>query len=182
MAPTWSAEHVGPRPVRRAEDTDNDAFGLPLGALRTALAIGAEAAGLPGALVRTLSPRRTQRDLGSVALRAAHDHQQADHRRRAGSPPQDWPLERLQAIGKATGTTLNDVVLAMCSGAMRTYLDELGALPDTSLVAMVPVGLKAKNAQSASASGGNAVGAVMAGSAPSCPTRPTGCRPCTTRW
>ena len=32
---------------------------------------------------------------------------------------QDWPIERLRAIGKATGTTLNDVVLAMCSGAMR---------------------------------------------------------------
>ena len=61
---------------------------------------------------------------------------------------EDWPLDRLRAIGKATGTTLNDVVLAMCSGAMRTYLDELGALPDTSLVAMVPVGLKAKSSQS----------------------------------
>ena len=24
MAPTWSAEHVGPRPVRRAEDTGDD--------------------------------------------------------------------------------------------------------------------------------------------------------------
>src|SRR6185436_20283821 len=74
---------------------------------------------------------------------------------------QDWPLERLRAIGKASGTTLNDVVLAMCSGAMRTYLLELDALPDTSLVAMVPVGLKAKQSQIASAEGGNAVGAVM---------------------
>ena len=52
MAPTWSAEHVGPRPVRRAEATDNQAFGLPLGALRTALAISAEAAGLPGEIGR----------------------------------------------------------------------------------------------------------------------------------
>jgi len=57
MAPTWSAEHVGPRPVRRAEDTDNHAFGLPLGALRTALAISAEAAGLPGPLPVRRLPR-----------------------------------------------------------------------------------------------------------------------------
>ena len=49
----------------------------------------------------------------------------------------------------------------MCSGAVRSYLTELDALPDTSLVAMVPVGLQAKNSQTASASGGNAVGAVM---------------------
>ena len=61
-------------------------------------------------------------------------------------------MERIRAIGKATGTTLNDVVLAMCSGAMRTYLDELDALPDASLVAMVPVGLKAKCRADASAS------------------------------
>ena len=74
---------------------------------------------------------------------------------------QDWPVERLRAVGKATGTTINDVVLAMVSGAMRTYLAELDALPDTTLVSMVPVGLNAKQSGLASAEGGNAVGAVM---------------------
>jgi diacylglycerol O-acyltransferase len=74
---------------------------------------------------------------------------------------QDWPIERLRAVGKASGTTINDVVLAMCSGAMRTYLRGLDALPDTTLVSMVPVGLNAKQSQLASAEGGNAVGAVM---------------------
>jgi len=70
-------------------------------------------------------------------------------------------VERLRGIGKATGTTINDVVLAMCSGAVRKYLLEQDALPDDPLVAMVPVGLKAKESQTASAEGGNAVGAVM---------------------
>ena len=65
------------------------------------------------------------------------------------------------AIGKATGTTINDVVLAMCGGAIGAYLIELDALPDTALVAMVPIGLKAKESHLASAEGGNAVGAVM---------------------
>ena len=74
---------------------------------------------------------------------------------------QDWPIDRIRGIGKATGTTLNDVVLAMCSGAMRRYLLELNALPDATLVAMVPVGLNAKQASHASVEGGNAVGAVM---------------------
>ena len=49
----------------------------------------------------------------------------------------------------------------MCSGAMRTYLLELDALPDAALVAMVPVGLNAKQSHVASAEGGNAVGSVM---------------------
>ena len=74
---------------------------------------------------------------------------------------QDWPIERMRAIGKATGTTINDVVLAMCSGALRAYLLDHDALPDTGLVAMVPVGLNAKQSQVASADGGNAVGSVM---------------------
>jgi diacylglycerol O-acyltransferase len=67
----------------------------------------------------------------------------------------------MRAIGKATGTTINDVVLAMCSGAMRAYLLELGELPDSSMVSMVPVGLNATQSQTASADGGNAIGVVM---------------------
>ena len=50
----------------------------------------------------------------------------------------------------------------MCSGALRTYLLEMDALPESPLVAMVPVGLNAKQSQIASSEGGNAVGAVMA--------------------
>ena len=49
----------------------------------------------------------------------------------------------------------------MCSGAVRTYLQELDALPEAPLVAMVPVGLNAKQSHLASSEGGNAVGAVM---------------------
>ncbi len=49
----------------------------------------------------------------------------------------------------------------MCSGAMRAYLLELDALPDTTLVSMVPVGLKAKESHLASVHGGNALGSVM---------------------
>lgn len=44
---------------------------------------------------------------------------------------------------------------------MRAYLLGLDALPDTGLIAMVPVGLNAKESHLASAKGGNAVGSVM---------------------
>ncbi len=161
MAPTWSAEHdQGRSPRPRGDGEQGSGPGLPVGALRSALAISSEAAGLPAALVRTLS-RGVRNETSALSLYAPRT---ILNKRITGSrrfAAEDWPLERLQAIGKATGTTLNDVVLAMCSGAMRSYLDELDALPDSSLVAMVPVGLKAKSSQSASASGGNAVGSVM---------------------
>ena len=129
-------------------------------AMRSALGIGAEAAGLPGALIKTLN-RSVRNETSALALYAPRTilNQPITGRRRFAA--QDWPLERLRAIGKATGTTMNDVVLAMCSGAMRTYLLELDALPDTTLVSMVPIGLKAKESHIASAAGGNAVGSVM---------------------
>lgn len=55
---------------------------------------------------------------------------------------QDWDLERIKAAGKKNGATLNDVVLAMCSSAMRSYLLEQNALPEKPLIGMVPVSLR----------------------------------------
>lgn len=53
-----------------------------------------------------------------------------------------WPLERIKQVKKATGSTINDVVLTMSSGAMRSYLAERNALPDKPLIAMVPMSLR----------------------------------------
>ncbi len=68
---------------------------------------------------------------------------------------QDWPVERLRAVGKAQGMTLNDVVVAMCAGALRTYLADHDALPDESLVAVMPVSLHSEDDAD-----GNAVTAI----------------------
>ena len=158
MPPPWTV-----RPPARAERPPTDTEHHPdlsMGVLQGALGLAAEAAGLPGALVRTLS-RGLKNETSAVSLfapRTILNTRITGSRRFAA---QHWSLDRIRAVGQAGGTTMNDVVLAMCSGAMRRYLDELGALPDTSLVAMVPVGLNAKESQSASVAGGNAVGAVM---------------------
>jgi diacylglycerol O-acyltransferase / wax synthase len=71
---------------------------------------------------------------------------------------QSWPLERIKRVKSAAGATVNDVVLAMCSGALRGYLMEHNQLPDSSLIAMVPVSLR--SAADADA-GGNMVGTVL---------------------
>ncbi len=54
-------------------------------------------------------------------------------------------LDRVKAIRKVVGCTLNDVVLAICAGALRRYLDEKGDLPAQSLIAMVPVSTRAED-------------------------------------
>lgn len=68
-----------------------------------------------------------------------------------------WPIERLRRVAKAADATLNDVVLAMCSGALRAYLIENDALPSAPLVAMTPVSLRDDNSPEAT----NAVGTIL---------------------
>ncbi|CAM3122264.1 wax ester/triacylglycerol synthase family O-acyltransferase [Mycobacterium intermedium] len=70
---------------------------------------------------------------------------------------QSWPLERIKAVKSAAGVTFNDVVLAMSAGALRAYLLEQHALPDTPLVAMVPVSLRRPDEEG----GGNMVGTLL---------------------
>lgn len=71
---------------------------------------------------------------------------------------QSWSLDRIKSIKQAAGVTVNDVVLAMCSGALRHYLLEQNALPETPLIAMVPVSLRTEDEADA---GGNLVGAIL---------------------
>jgi diacylglycerol O-acyltransferase len=51
-------------------------------------------------------------------------------------------LEDVKRLKAATGTTVNDVVLAVCTGALRTFLLEGDELPDKPLVAVVPVSVR----------------------------------------
>jgi WS/DGAT/MGAT family acyltransferase len=70
---------------------------------------------------------------------------------------QSWSLQRINAVKTAAGATVNDVVLAMCAGALRSYLTDNNALPDTPLIAMVPVSLRAEH----DSVGGNAISTVL---------------------
>lgn len=71
---------------------------------------------------------------------------------------QSWSMQRIKDVKNAAGVTVNDVVLAMCAGALREYLTDQNALPDKPLVAMVPVSLRTAG----ESAGGNAVTAVLA--------------------
>ncbi|NMN96254.1 WS/DGAT/MGAT family O-acyltransferase [Antrihabitans stalactiti] len=71
---------------------------------------------------------------------------------------QSWPIDRIKKVAKANGATINDVVLAMCSGALRRYLVANDALPTKSLIAAVPVALPVADT---SREGGNAVTMVL---------------------
>jgi diacylglycerol O-acyltransferase / wax synthase len=48
-------------------------------------------------------------------------------------------LADVKKVKNTFGVTVNDVILALCTGALRHYLDSRGELPDDPLVATVPV-------------------------------------------
>ncbi|MEM9531078.1 MAG: wax ester/triacylglycerol synthase family O-acyltransferase, partial [Pseudomonadota bacterium] len=55
------------------------------------------------------------------------------------------PLKELKRLARLTGATVNDIVLAVCSGALRKYLKHHRSLPRRSLVASVPVSIRQIN-------------------------------------
>ncbi|MDQ6782209.1 MAG: wax ester/triacylglycerol synthase family O-acyltransferase [Actinomycetota bacterium] len=101
---------------------------------------------------RTLTDEKTQRT--GMAPRTILNVPITGSRRYAA---QGWPMDRIRSVAKAANATVNDVVLAMCGGALREYLRSLCALPDAPLVAMTPVSMRSTDAGDST---GNAVGAI----------------------
>ncbi len=54
------------------------------------------------------------------------------------------PFDELKALGKRVGGTVNTIVMAMCSGALRRFMKERNLLPRETLIAAVPVSLRAE--------------------------------------
>lgn len=69
---------------------------------------------------------------------------------------QDWPTQRLRDAAKRHGVTVNDIITAMCAGALRRYLTDNDALPEQSLTACLPVSLHGQGD-----SDGNAITAIV---------------------
>lgn len=67
-------------------------------------------------------------------------------------------LKRIKAMSEQTGASVNDLFLAVCSGALRRHLQESGDLPDKPLIAGVPISLRGE----AGDDSGNAVGFLWA--------------------
>lgn len=68
-------------------------------------------------------------------------------------------LSRIKRIKSGVpGLTVNDVVLAVCAGAVRRYLEGEGVMPERSLVAMAPI---SKRSHDQKAAAGNKVSSML---------------------
>ncbi len=71
-----------------------------------------------------------------------------------------FDLNEIKKIKNAVpGATINDVVLTICGGALRTYLENRGNLPEESLVALIPINVRSEEERD---TGGNVVSSMTA--------------------
>lgn len=154
MPPVWAIE-----PRQRAPRPDDDTLDAAGAASRLLQGVQKQLSTVPTVLREVIKlSQKEKRDPDYVSIFQAPQCMLSEHitgsRRFAA---QSYSLSRLKAISKLYGATLNDTVLAVCGGALRSYLLSHNALPDQPLIAMVPVSLR----QDESA-GGNQIAMVLA--------------------
>ena len=157
----WTPDPL-PTDAELLKRTVNNLVANPVKATRLSLRVVrnmAEAAGL-----NTFSGvvARSRELIASTAGRSDEAEAVADQIRRVTmpvtpAPPTPWnksvgphrrfamrstSLSNIKRLKDATGGTVNDVVMAICAGALREYLLEHDALPTAPLRAMVPVSIR----------------------------------------
>jgi WS/DGAT/MGAT family acyltransferase len=160
-----SGRHIPPRPpepepgalgtsLAGSVDQLRHAVGFPGRLARRSLHdLGGQLAGIGDTLLETVH-RTPGLDPLARLLPAPSDGEVVDTRPTGRAPRVSWnapvtphrrvamtrlPLDRVIAIKRAAGTTVNDVVVAVCAGALRHWLDTHHELPSSPLVAMVPM-------------------------------------------
>lgn len=155
LPPFWTigTGRIG-RGARRPAPTPAEAFAELLGAIRSQVGSLPDIARAFGGMFAGLgSPERLAIPFEApMSVLNGRIHGQ----RRFAT--QRLPLDRLRAVAAAGGGTLNDAVLALCGGALRRFLGELGELPQAPLTAGIPVSVRPKDDEGT----GNAITFIIA--------------------
>ncbi|WP_230973407.1 WS/DGAT/MGAT family O-acyltransferase [Aeromicrobium terrae] len=166
--PPWALPSRKP-----SKDVEQRGLEPVLGALRSVGALGGEAAGLLPVALKAAGQMFRDGDVAMPRAPKTILNGRVGGARRFAA--QSWEIDRIKRVAKSSATTMNDVVLAMVSGALREYLLEQHALPDEPMTAMVPVSLalRSESAGQSSSKDGNAVGAVIVNLATDVDSGPT---------
>ena len=105
-----------------------------------------------------LESARNRRDALQVPFDAPKSSLNGRVRGQRRVATQQFHIPRLKALAKAAGCTLNDLVLAVCGGALRSFLLDDATLPDKPLTAGVPVSVRPSGDQGT----GNAITFIIA--------------------
>jgi diacylglycerol O-acyltransferase / wax synthase len=134
----WTVPEGAREPRPDAPDDSSGPLGAPLSLLRegASVAAGLSRAGLDLALA-AVDGRPLQAPY--QAPESVLGERITGQRRFA---TQQYDFERVKSVARASGCTLNDVVLYLSGSALRRYLAEHAHLPDRTLTAGIPVNLR----------------------------------------
>lgn len=134
-----------PPPQPRSTDAWPDPFQLFLGGVGAVLGMPVRVARLALQTVRQgmsflgFAGQETPPPIPFRAPRTSFNTELSPHRRFASA---SVALEDVKRVKRVFDVKLNDVVLAICAGALRRYLEAGDELPDAPLIAQVPVSLR----------------------------------------
>ncbi len=145
LRPPWAVGLAGedqsglPQKDRKQEGAAQSARERITGGIRS---VGSVTASLSRTYLETAAGSRE--DLRAVPWRAPKSilNERISKPRRFAT--QAYDMDRLRKVAKAADGSLNDLYLALCGGALRRYLEELGELPKDSLTTNVPVSVRAE--------------------------------------
>ena len=146
LEPSPTPQALPPPPLHAAEALPNDAQ-LVAHAIRSRLGQPVQGARV---LARTLRnyglvvgrQLLSQEPAGGRPLRAPHAPFNASVSARRNLAMTRVPLSEIKQIKRVLGVTVNDVVLAIAGGALRSYLKRRNALPSDSLTAVCPISVR----------------------------------------
>ncbi len=157
----WEGEPV-PSDKELLQHTIQHMVANPVKATRLSLKVVRNLADAAGITSLSGAASRAREVIASAAGRSEESAQLSEQLRKVSmpltpAPPTPWnkavgphrrfamrsvSLDDIKALKNATGGTVNDVVMAICAGALREYLLRHDALPDEPLRAMVPVSVR----------------------------------------
>ena len=162
-APPWVSDKT-PGPVELITRSAVSLYGHPVRALKVSTQL---AKSLPAIVRNSAMPHipvvdRLWRSGSSAVLNPSSLFAPSTPFNKRISPHRRWAfctvsLTDVKKVKNAQGCTVNDVVMALCAGALRRWLIDHDGLPDSPLIAAVPVSVRAEGQQ-----GGNRVSTMIA--------------------
>ena len=157
----WEGEPV-PSDTELLQHTMRHLVANPVKATRLSLRVVRNLADAAGVTSLSGAASRAREVIASAAGRSEESAQLSEQLRKVSmpltpAPPTPWnkavgphrrfamrsvSLDDIKVLKNATGGTVNDVVMAVCAGALREYLLRHDALPDAPLRSMVPVSVR----------------------------------------
>jgi diacylglycerol O-acyltransferase len=159
LSPDPDARDIPPpwAPKKRSQ-SKKEGGGL-LGLSKAAAELTSDVVGLGPAVIKRATEQALRQQMAVLPLQAPRSMFNVAITGSRRFAAQSWSIDRFKAVAKASDSTLNDVLLAVCSGALRRYLIDADALPGAPLIAMTPVSLRAADDEAEDA--GMAVGTIL---------------------